>query len=242
MKILVTNDDGIDAIGLQTLVKFAKTLGDVTICAPAVQQSAKSHAINVHNPFEVTKVNYPVCKVTAYKVNSTPVDCVRYAMIGLGIKFDLVLSGVNNGYNIGEDILYSGTVGCVFEAGLHDTRAIAFSTEHNNGENVQQHIQTAYEFITKNKLLDYCNVYNVNIPQNVTGSTVVTRQGGAYFTDEFIKTDETHFDQRGYCVYSYGNDLTLDTDATMNGYISITPLTCKRDDEQAYAKIKATLR
>lgn len=236
MKILVTNDDGIQAIGLKTLVEFARGLGEVTVCAPTAQQSAKSHAINVHDPFEVIKVDL-FEGVTAYSVNSTPVDCVRFGMIGLGTKFDLIISGVNNGYNIGEDILYSGTCGCVFEAGLHDTRGIAFSTEHGNSGNVLQYIKQAYKYIVDNNLFDYCNTYNVNIPEVVKGDVVVTRQGGAYFADDFIKVDETHFDQRGYCAYRFGQDLSLDTDATMNGYISITPLSTRRDDKEAYEKI-----
>lgn len=237
MRILVTNDDGIEAVGLRALVNFAKTLGEVTVCAPKTQQSAKSHAINVHSPIEITKVNY--CDgVTAYSVDSTPVDCVRFAMIGLKTKFDLILSGINNGYNIGEDILYSGTCGCVFEAGLHDTRAIAFSTERDNGGNVAQYLRQAYDFIVNNGLFKHSLVYNVNIPEKVSGKILITRQGGAYFADEFVKVDETHYDQQGYSVYKFGRDLTLDTDATMNGYISITPLTVKRDDRETYNKLK----
>lgn len=237
MKILVTNDDGIQAEGLRTLVEFAKALGDVTVCAPTCQQSAKSHTINVHDPFEIKPVDYCGCGVTAYSVNSTPVDCVRFGMIGLNTQYDLVLSGVNNGYNIGEDILYSGTVGCVFEAQLHNTRAIAFSTEHGNSGNVLKYVQQAYKYIADNNLFDVCLAYNVNIPETVSGDVRITRQGGAYFTDEFIRVDEHRFDQRGYCVYRYGQDLTLDTDATMNGYISIMPLSIKRDDEKAYETI-----
>lgn len=241
MKILVTNDDGIQAVGLRTLVEFAKTLGEVTVCAPMCQQSAKSHAINVHDPFEVVRTDYDG-GVTAYGVNSTPVDCVRFGMIGLDTQYDLVLSGVNNGYNIGEDILYSGTVGCVFEAQLHNTRAIAFSTEHGKSGDVLKYVKQAYDYIVNNKLFGHCLAYNVNIPESVKGGVVVTKQGGAYFTDEFIKVDEHRFDQRGYCVYRYGNDLTLDTDATMNGYISITPLSVKRDDEKAYERIIDKMR
>lgn len=236
MKILVANDDGIEAAGLKTLVEFAKSLGTVTVCAPAKQQSAKSHAINVHDPIEIIKV--PYCDgVTAYSVNSTPVDCVRFGMIGLNEQFDLVLSGVNNGYNVGEDILYSGTCGCAFEAGLHNTRAIAFSTQYGYNGDISEYIRKAYKYITDNGLFEYCLVYNVNIPENVTGDIVVTRQGGAYFADNFVKVDDSHFSQCGYPVYQYGTDLTLDTDATMNGHISITPLSVKRDDKEAYEKI-----
>lgn len=241
MRILVTNDDGIEAVGLRSLVEFAKTLGEVTVCAPKTQQSAKSHAINVHSPFEVIKVNY-MDGVTAYAVDSTPVDCARFGMIGLNTQYDVIFSGINNGYNIGEDILYSGTVGCAFEAALHDTRAIAFSTERDNSANVIQYVKQAYDYIVNNGLFNYALAYNVNIPANVTGNIVVTKQGGAYFTDEFVQVDKTHYDQQGYSIYKYGRDLTLDTDATMNGYISITPLSTKRDNETAYERIMRNTR
>lgn len=241
MRILVTNDDGIEAVGLRALAEFARELGEVTVCAPKTQQSAKSHAINVHTPIEITQVNY--CDgVTAYSVDSTPADCVRFAMIGLKIKFDLILSGINNGYNIGEDILYSGTCGCVFEAGLHDTRAIAFSAERGNGGNAAQYLRQAYDFIVDNRLFEHSLVYNVNIPEKVNGKILITRQGGTYFADEFVKSDETHYDQQGYSAYKFGRDLTLDTDATMNGHISITPLSVKRDDHEAYRKIKEIVK
>lgn len=239
MRILVTNDDGIEACGLKTLTEFAKTLGEVTVCAPATQQSAKSHAINVHSPIEINRQDESLFGATAYSVYSTPVDCVRFGMIGLNTQYDLVLSGVNNGYNLGEDILYSGTVGCVFEAALHNTRAIAFSTEYGNKDDVTQYVKRAYEFIITNNLFDCCLAYNVNIPKEVKHNEIlVTKQGGAYFSDEFIKTDEKHFDQRGYCVYEFGHDLTLDTDATMNGYITVTPLTTYRCDIKAYENLK----
>lgn len=241
MKILVTNDDGINARGLKTLTEFAVTLGEVTVCAPTEQQSAKSHAINVHSPIEVVKT--PYCKgLTAYSVASTPVDCVRFGMIGLKGNYDLILSGVNNGYNLGEDILYSGTCGCVFEAELHNTRAIAFSTEYGYDGDIGRYIKQAYDYIVNNGLFEHCLAYNVNIPKEVTGEIAVTRQGGAYFADDFVQVDETRFDQRGYPVYQYGQDLSLDTDATMNGHISITPLTVNRCDETAYEKIKNLLR
>lgn len=236
MKILVTNDDGIQSYGLRVLAEFAKTLGEVTVCAPKNPQSAKSHAINVHTPIEIEKVHY-MNGVTAYSVDSTPVDCVRYATIGLDAEYDLILSGINNGYNVGEDILYSGTCAAIFETALRSMRGIAFSTERDNFDFAKQYLDGIYRYFSDNKLFDYNGIYNVNIPTAVNGIKI-TKQGGAYYTDEFIKTDERHFDQRGYMIYKFGSDLNLDTDATMNGYISITPLSTKRDSITAYEKIK----
>ena len=240
MKILVTNDDGIQSYGLKVLAEFAKTLGDVTVSAPKNPQSAKSHAITVHTPIEIEKVDY-LDGVTAYSVDSTPVDCVRFATIGLNTQYDLIFSGINNGYNVGEDILYSGTAAAIFETSLRQTRGIAFSTERDNFDFAKQYLDKIYRYFTENGLFEYNDIYNVNIPTAVKGIRL-TKQGGAYYTDEFIKTDERHFDQRGYMIYRYGSDLTLDTAAPMNGYISVTPLSTKRDNIAAYEAIKKNLK
>lgn len=237
MKILITNDDGIQSEGIRLLAEWAKKLGDVTVAAPKTQQSAKSHAITVHNPIEIREV-YFADGVEAYAVDSTPVDCVRYATLGLNRKYDLILSGVNNGFNIGEDILYSGTVGTIFEAALRGTCGIAFSTEWNSFEPARAHLDDVYEFFVRNDLFKYNKIYNVNFPSAEYKGIRVCRQGGAYYSDEFVKVQDGLFDQQGYSVYQYGTNLELDTDATMNGYVSITPLTVKRDDAQAFDKLK----
>ena len=128
MRILITNDDGIQGEGLLHLVKWAQKLGEVVVAAPKVEQSAKSHSIQIHECFEVKKVDY-LPGVTAYSVDSAPADCVRILTLGMHEKFDLVLSGINRGLNVGSDIMYSGTVAAVFEASNLGMKAIAVSTE-----------------------------------------------------------------------------------------------------------------
>ncbi|MCM1194822.1 MAG: hypothetical protein NC332_02690, partial [Firmicutes bacterium] len=98
-----------------------------------------------------------------------------------------------------------------------------------------------YGFIIKNNLFAYNGIYNVNIPPQAK-SVAITKQGGAYFSDEFVKVDDFLFDQQGYSVYNIGNNLELDTDATMNGYVSITPLSAKRDNIDAYRQIKKVIK
>lgn len=236
MKILITNDDGIQSEGLRIVANWAATFAEVTVSAPKTQQSGKSHAITIHEPIEITKYNYAP-NIRAFCVNSSPVDCVRYATLGLGETYDLIISGVNKGYNMGEDILYSGTVGAIFEASLRGCKGIALSTEYTSFETAQKYLNEVYNFIMQNDLFAANDIYNVNIPLTVKGIRV-TRMGGAYYTDDFIAVDENHFDQQGYMVYKAGNDLDIDTDATMNGYISITPLTTRRDNATAWQKIK----
>ena len=240
MKILVTNDDGINAEGIKLLATWAKKLGEVTVSAPKVQQSAKSHAINIHDHIEIRQVPF-LDGVTAYEVGSTPVDSVRFATLGLNAHYDLVLSGVNRGFNMGEDILYSGTVGNVFEAALRGCKGIAFSTDPTTFAEAEKWLDKIYDYFVEHDLLKHNGIYNVNIPLNAQGIKF-TKQGGAYFTDEFIKIDDTHYDQQGYSVYKYGTDFTLDTDAVMNGYVSVTPMSTRRDNVEVYKKLAKNIK
>ena len=235
MKILLTNDDGIGAEGLRVLCDWAKRLGDITVIAPAQEQSGKSHGINIHSEIEIKKVEYPDAK-DAYSVASTPADCVRFALLGLGEKYDLVLSGINCGLNIGTDIVYSGTVGAIFEAAAEGVLAIAVSTQPDYLCGVGRHLDDVYDFFVKNKLLSYSSFYNVNIPKDGK-EFLFTRQGGRYYNDKFEKTGEETYRQRGYSVHQDKKDFFIDTDATLNGYISVTPITLDRTDYDVLEKL-----
>ena len=235
MKILIVNDDGIESAGLAMLAKWATKLGEVTVVAPKTQQSGKSHAITIHESFDVQKVELKVGEKAAYSVDSTPVDCVRFATLGLRQQYDLILSGVNRGYNLGEDILYSGTVGAIFEAALRRTRGIALSTTYETWQYATQALDEIWEYFQKQKLFEHNPIYNVNIPPEYKG-IVETVQGGPYFDDEWVDNGDGAWQQNGYCVHDNRHDLVLDTDATVDGYITVTPLTidrtapCRRSD------------
>ena len=240
MKILVCNDDGINAEGIRILASWARKLGEVTVSAPKVQQSAKSHAINIHEgPITAVKVPY-LDNITAYEVSSTPVDSVRFATLGLNVHYDLVLSGVNRGFNMGEDILYSGTAANVFEAALRGCKGIAFSTDPTSFDEAEKWLDRVWDYFVKHDLLAANNIYNVNIPLNAK-DIKWTKQGGAYFTDEFIKIGEDQYSQEGYSIYKLGTDFTIDTDAVMNGYVSVTPLSTRRDSLTVYDKLSKKL-
>ncbi|MBQ0125309.1 MAG: 5'/3'-nucleotidase SurE [Clostridiales bacterium] len=236
MKILITNDDGIGGEGLKVLTRFAKTLGDVTVIAPKTEQSGKSHAINIHSPFEVKQVDY-MDGVRAFTVDSTPADCVRVATALLNEKFDLVLSGINKGFNVGEDIVYSGTCGAIFEAAYTKTNAIAISTEPTTFDDAEAALPRVFDYIEKNRLLDVCGLYNINIPLE-PGEIRITREGGAYFRDTYISKGNDMYLADGYSAYEKTADLTLDTNATFSGFISITPLTVDRTNQSAFDKLK----
>ena len=241
MNILVTNDDGIYSEGLEILASWAKKLGDVTIVAPKTQQSAKSHSINIHTPFEVKKFDW-IKSVECYSVDSTPADCIRFAFAGLHQNFDLVLSGVNKGYNLGEDIAYSGTDGAIFEAAYFKCNAIAFSTDFDTYEGSEPKIDAAYKYIIDNNLFAYNNLYNVNYPTADSNGILFTKQGDAYFKDNFVEVGPNMYQAQGYSTYQNTQRLDQDLDAVMNGYTSISPLTVNRTAQEAYEKLAKILQ
>ena len=131
-KVLITNDDGFEAEGIKTLVEqiylFTK---DIIVIAPKNNSSAASHSITLKDGMKLVK-ELPIYKdVETYSLTGSPADCVSVGIVYLEIKPDYVISGINNGLNMGIDILYSGTVAACFEAGIHNVKAIAFSCERN---------------------------------------------------------------------------------------------------------------
>ena len=237
MKILITNDDGIENKGIRLLAEWAKKLGEVTVVAPKVEQSGKSHAIDFITPVEIKKVPF-VEGVEAYSMSSTPADCVRFGVLGLGKKFDLVLSGINYGVNLGADIVYSGTVGAIFEAARMHIPAIAFSSLPDGQEIAAKYLDEVYAYVTENKLFDECPLFNVNIPNQSKGIRM-TYQGSPYFSDRFIHRDGDIYVQEGEPIADVcPEDLDRDTVALVNGYISVTPLLATRTDMSVFEKYR----
>jgi 5'-nucleotidase len=238
MRILITNDDGYSAEGIRALALWAKKLGEVTVIAPKVEQSGKSHAIDFTRPIEIKEVDEIPGVRTVY-VDSTPADCVRYAILGEGEKYDLVLSGINRGVNMGVDLVYSGTCGAIFEAGRLGHKGIAFSAYYDtNFEAEAKELDTIWSFIEKNDLLAENDLYNINIPKS-SKRIKVTKQGSAYFSDEFVRVDGDIFEQRGHKIEDVcPEDMSRDTVATEAGYITITPLMTTRTNMSVFEKLK----
>lgn len=236
MRILIANDDGIGARGLNILVNWAKKLGQVTVVAPKTEQSGKSHSIELHRPLEVKKVDY-LPDVEAYTVDSTPADCVRIAVLCLKKDFDIVFSGINRGTNIGSDIEYSGTVGIVYEANVLKLPAVAFSTLTPGFDNIEPQLDRVWAFMQEHKLLDRHNIYNVNIPVDPKG-VWVTRQGGHYSADEFVALGNDLYETHLLNLYQESQDYTVDTNAFRGGYISITPLTSQRTQMDVFEALQ----
>ena len=232
MRILITNDDSVSAAQLIPLIRWCQKIGDVTVVVPKYEQSGKSHGIELHKPFEgVQRELEP--GLTVWTVDSTPADCVRFAVFGLKQTFDLVISGINRGFNMGTDIMYSGTAGAVFESVSLGLKAVALSTSPEYYDHAVEHLDHVFDYILSNSLLDHCDAYNVNIPPQGE-KILITRQGGHYYSDDFVPVGNDYFKARGKCVYQDRNDMSLDTDAVMHGNISIMPLTICRTDLRVY--------
>ena len=235
MRILITNDDGIGAPCLPLLADWAKRLGEVVVVAPKVEQSGKSHAIEIYKQIEIKEVDLGV-SVRAYAMASTPADCVRFAVLGHGEHFDLILSGINRGFNLGKDIVYSGTVGAIFEGARLGIPAVALSTDFRDFTHAVSALDEVYDFFVRNELLSLGSLYNVNIPIDHKDIRI-TRQGDIYYTDEFEPIGHDLYVQKGHAVAQIGEDLTLDTDAVRGAHLSITPLRYDRTNYDVFDRL-----
>jgi 5'-nucleotidase len=231
-RLLVTNDDGINAPGLRVLERVARSISDdVWVVAPETNQSGASHSLTINRPLRIRQVSK-----RRFAIDGTPTDCVLLAL-QIVMKDDpaeLVLSGVNNGGNLGEDVTYSGTVAAAMEATLFNVPAIAFSQVCQNGQRIKwstaaQHAPQVIErLLTEGWPNDV--LINVNFPdlvgQAVEGSRV-TFQGKRKLGDELVERT----DPRGQPYVWIGGlrceeDLQdgSDLQAAAEGFISVTPI------------------
>jgi 5'-nucleotidase len=154
------------------------------------------------------------------------------------MEFDRVISGINRGFNVGADMMYSGTVAADCEAANLGLPAIALSTTPGYYERAVEHLDIVKAYFEANHLLDTHSLYNVNIPPQPKG-VKITRQGGPYYSDDFELREDGMCVPNGVCVYKPTGDLTVDTDAVVEGYISITPLTINMTDLELFRKLSS---
>ena len=236
MRILIVNDDGMQAAQLPNLIRWARKLGEVTAFVPKVEQSGKSHSFTLHGDFEAKQVQLTP-DITVWSVDSTPADCVRFAVLGKQMRFDLCISGVNRGYNMGADIMYSGTCAAAYEAVNLGIPAISLSTCPENYHRATEELDRVWEFFCRNKLMAVNNLYNVNIPPVVKGFRI-TSQGGPYYSDDFPHVGNDLYRPMGKPVWEDSFNDALDTDATLHGYITITPLQLDRTNRAVFEKLR----
>ncbi|MBC8183899.1 5'/3'-nucleotidase SurE [candidate division KSB1 bacterium] len=232
IKILLTNDDGITAPGLFALHKEMKKMGDISVVAPDSEKSAVGHAITLSDPLRVSdyKKNGDFF---GYAVNGTPADCVKLAYWALGIKPDLLISGINLGSNTGINIIYSGTVSAATEGVFLNipSFAISLTTFLNPNFSVAAKFARKLSQIVLDKGLPEGTLLNVNVPSVKKESDLqgvqITRQGTAMYHEEFDKRTDPH--KRVY-YWLTGQKVKLEKDpdvddrAILNNKISITPV------------------
>lgn len=233
MKILITNDDGIDADGIKRLARIAKKFGEVYVMAPSMQCSAMSHRITLGKKLLVKKFNFEIDGVKAYSLSGSPADCVK---VGISDFFcgkpDLVLSGINYGYNIGHDIQYSGTVGAAMDAASIGIAAIAFSEEaideHNITEYYLEKILAMLIEKIQNNPLEVGTILNVNFPggsitkcKGIKENVDVSRRSFYKDVIECEKISENDMEVKIVGVYSEDGEVGSDFEAVCDGYITI---------------------
>ncbi len=250
MKILISNDDGFRADGIVALYNALKDMADVEVVAPEHNNSAKSNALTLHTPLYVNRAD------NGFRyVNGTPADCVHIALTGLlGYRPDLVISGINNGANMGDDTLYSGTVGAAMEGYLFGIPAIAVSQIDKGWAHLDAAASTVARLVQQ--MMDQSligtrpwllNVNIPNLPLDQIKPPKVCRLGRRHAAEPVI----TQMDPRGQTMYWIGaagaamdDSAGTDFHAADLGHVVVTPLKVdltKHDHLQAWSQTCARL-
>ncbi len=228
MNILVSNDDGISSEGIVALEGALRSLGEVYTVAPDRQQNSMSHALTLHRPLRVDEVG-----PRRYAVDGTPTDCIKLALTGLlPVRPDMVVSGINKGPNLGDDIFYSGTVSAAIEGALLGIPSFAVSLVTFQNFDFAPAAEFAAHLASKimETAIPSGTLLNVNVPPIARGEIKgwrMTRQGKRHYSEKIVE----RVDPRGRKYYWIGGDDLgftqedgTDCVAVHEGFISVTPL------------------
>lgn len=227
MKILVSNDDGYLAPGIAALAEAMASIADVTVVAPDSNRSGSSNSLTLDRPLRVYRASNGF-----YSINGTPSDCVHIALTGImDHRPDLIVSGINQGQNMGDDTLYSGTVAAATEGFLFGIPAIAFSQVHHGWAHVDAAAKVARDIVQRRfEQMQTPWLLNVNIPNlpyEAMGRLVVTRLGKRHQSEPVIRAT----DPQGNEIFWIGppgaaldSGEGTDFHATAQGCVSVTPL------------------
>ena len=246
MRILVSNDDGYRAEGLESLADALRPLADVTVVAPDRNRSGASNSLTLEVPLRVSSYGE-----RCYYVNGTPTDCVHLAISGLfDFEHDMVVSGINDGANLGDDVLYSGTVAAAVEGRFLGLPTMAISLVARDGRHFATAARVAAELVMRltRSPLHRSMILNVNVPdlpyEQLRGLRA-TRLGHRHRSEPVVQAD----DPRGRKVYwvgpaGEGADTSegTDFDAVAEGYVSVTPLQVDLTRHAAIADVDDWLR
>ena len=242
MLILVTNDDGVRSPGLRALAEAMRELAEVYVVAPDRNRSAVGHALTLDQPLRADEI-----KPGVFAVDGTPTDCVTLGIHGLIKKRpDLVVSGINRGSNVGDDITYSGTVSAALEAALMGLPALAVSLDTD--EFLAPDLVTAAAFSKKlaemilNEGLPGGTFLNVNVPSGECRGVQLTRQGKRRYGDAVVCNKDPrgrHYYWLGGSAVGFEDSPGTDCSALQHGLISVTPLHANLTHEKAYSELSS---
>jgi 5'-nucleotidase len=233
MRLLITNDDGINAEGIFILAKELEKTHEVTIIAPDNQRSACGHSITLTRPLILKEVKLNNIKSKAFSLDGTPADCVKIAAHKLlEGEIDMVISGINKGVNLGTDVVYSGTVSAAIEAAINNIPSIAISSETvDNKENYELAAKTVAKVLlsAKNPSIKEDVVLNINIPfipeEKIKGIKVC-KIGSRTYNNAYIESKDEDGNKSYKVIGEIKESFELDTDVYYfkKGYITLTPL------------------
>ncbi|MED5426516.1 MAG: 5'/3'-nucleotidase SurE [Candidatus Neomarinimicrobiota bacterium] len=245
-KILITNDDGIFAPGIYALWEAMQEVGQTTVVAPDTEQSAVGHAITLSDPLRVEEI-HRTGGFEGFAVSGTPADCAKIAIRSLmDKKPDVLISGINRGANLGNNIIYSGTVSAATEGTMLGIPSVAISLNSFNSDEFRGAKETAIKVVhyLTNNTLPSGTLLNVNVPycppEEIKGIKV-TRQGNQYFQDDFDQRKDprgrTYYWMKGKIVDD-DQELYYDSKAVCDGYVSITPIHFQMTNESYFTKLE----
>lgn len=231
MNILICNDDGIEASGIVKLAEIANLFGDVYVVAPSGQRSATSHGITSHEDMIVRVVEFPVPVKVAFSVDGTPADCARLGVTCLlPVQPDIIFSGINRGYNLGFDTIYSGTVGAAREGLRRGLKAIAVSMYHDEDYSIiDAYLKDVLETILKEDISSN-EIWNINTPhrkvEDVKGIKYTSLAPYSYFEHSFVKEQIGENEFRVYTARANRDEFEKgsDIEAIEDGYISVSKI------------------
>lgn len=247
MKILVTNDDGIDSAGIAALQKALSEVGEVTVVAPRQEQSAVGHGITMQIPLRVTEY-YKDGVFFGYAVDGTPADCVKMGMRNIMKENpDLVVSGINHGSNTAINIIYSGTVSGAREAAIMDVPSIAISVTNHRVKNFDYAGEIAKMLAVKinEHGLPLGTLLNVNvpdIPREEMSGVLVTQQGKSKWDDIYEKRIDPYGNNYYWLtgkMMEVDSDLKFDQVAIKNKFVTVTPIHFDLTDYETYEALKS---
>lgn len=253
LKILISNDDGIHATGIQTLISRLAPHYEVYVAAPDRERSATGHALTLHKPIRVEEIDmtFPVAK--AFAISGTPSDCVKLALnaLLLDVKIDILISGINHGPNLGSDVIYSGTVSAALEGAIHGIPSVAVSLVNgfermadfsHSADFILQFLPTAMKVGIPAK-----SILNINIPAvsiHHFAGIKISELGTRMYTNSY----EKRIDPRGGIYYwlageavDSGESKESDVEAIRNNMVAISPVHYNLTNYNALTLLKEKL-